>query len=374
MRKFLTIVLIILVCFLLVGCKSAEKDVDPTGDRLPLTQQESNLTEDITNTQTAPETVDSPDPSENGTGNPTLPNQNPSSEQLPSTEKPVVSSTLTRDPTPVISSPQSSNSSSPEDSSNSNPKQPTSPQSYRRWYRLGTCKKLEGNIVVLFLYTNDAESTWDSDSLSKFESSQTQKALTYLEERASQYGKNLKFASKSYSVIGGQNPVYDQAVIKNASENVMSFDLLENVCQNMRLGGSDRLFEEVGKEYPNHEIIPVILLNKDGTSYARGAVNENTAMPEHCVVFARNLGIQSAPFLPGNRASTIAHEILHLYGAEDFYQPQGRAGLAGKVYPDDIMYTVNGFINRNKIGDFTAYTVGWTDVIPPVCYDENWWK
>ena len=36
------------------------------------------------------------------------------------------------------------------------------------------------------------------------------------------------------------------------------------------------------------------------------------------------------------------------------------------VYMDDIRY--------NNIGQYTAYTLGWTDYAPNVCYDDRWWN
>ena len=90
---------------------------------------------------------------------------------------------------------------------------------------------------------------------------------------------------------------------------------------------------------------------------------------EHCVLFANNLSGSK-----GSRASTIAHEILHLFGAEDYYVSMSREALANQKYPDDIMLWQVERIQDNSIGDCTAYSVGWTDEVPDVCYDDRWWK
>lgn len=370
MQRFLAIILSFFIAVFMVGCNSKNVVSDTISSDSSKFSEELNSTSDIGNTATENQ-ITSSDSNQN---------ENPTSRQETSTSSSDISvsnneSSMNSSISVSSTSGQSSNntiSSNVSSSGNSNTE--SSNTSFRATYNLGTCKKLEGNIVVLFLFADDSESNWDSDTLSKFEASQTQKALTYLEEKAAQYGKNLKFIKKSYSVIGGQNTIYSKAIKKDGSSYDISYDALENICENMGYGTSDGLFTEVRKEYPNYEIVPIILLNKDGTSYARHAATADSAMPDHCIVFIRNLGITSAPFLPGNRTSTIAHEILHLYGAEDFYNMEGRSALAGEYYPSDIMYYVDGFINRNKISDFTAYSVGWTDDIPDICYNENWWK
>ena len=76
--------------------------------------------------------------------------------------------------------------------------------------------------------------------------------------------------------------------------------------------------------------------------------------------------------------STVAHEMLHLFGAEDFYaegdQRNGRAYLASIYYPYGIMYQGYYDISYNYVDQFTAYAVGWIDYTPNVCYDDNWWN
>lgn len=357
MQKILIIILSFSIVVSMAGCKSQNRDTDMNNSVISSVSDKTSSTPDEDKTVT--------DNSTNSEIN--------QDNIFSSSETDRLSSNTSNNSSNSSSSNNSQNSSS-HITSNVASNDDTPIKSFRATYNLGSCKKLEGTIVVLFLFTDDSESHWDSDSLSKFESSQTQKALTYLEDKASQYGKTLNFISKSYSVIGGDNTIYSKSIIKDANSNNMSYDALENICENMGYGTSDGLFADVRKEYPNCEIIPIILLNKDGTSYARGVYTPESTMPEHCIIFTRNLGVTSAPFLPGNRASTIAHEILHLYGAEDFYNMEGRSALASKYYPSDIMYYVDGFVNRNKIGDFTAYTIGWTDDVPDICNDENWWN
>ena len=68
----------------------------------------------------------------------------------------------------------------------------------------------------------------------------------------------------------------------------------------------------------------------------------------------------------------IAHCVLYLYGAENFYKIASRKTLASLLYPDDIMLTVKYTIQDNAIGDATAFYIGWTHTPPDILYNANW--
>ena len=74
----------------------------------------------------------------------------------------------------------------------------------------------------------------------------------------------------------------------------------------------------------------------------------------------------------------ISHEVLHLFGAEDLYKEQtdgsraGRAKIAKKYFPKDIMFTTQKKISSNKVDAFTAYAIGWSNALPEVCLKDTW--
>ncbi len=63
-------------------------------------------------------------------------------------------------------------------------------------------------------------------------------------------------------------------------------------------------------------------------------------------------------------AYTIAHELLHQFGAVDLYYPQKASECAKFYFRDSIM----GIGKRDVVDDFTAYLVGWKDTVS----DETW--
>lgn len=58
---------------------------------------------------------------------------------------------------------------------------------------------------------------------------------------------------------------------------------------------------------------------------------------------------------------------------EDFYYPESRETLAQKAYPEDIMLCAMPDLDHFTLGEYTAYTLGWTDSVPEVCQTEGWW-
>ena len=121
------------------------------------------------------------------------------------------------------------------------------------------------------------------------------------------------------------------------------------------------------------EVIFLLLLNKDGCSYSiNDGLDDGYDEPEYCVLFTHYTDYTAV-----TGPSTVAHEILHLFGAEDYYDPYGthpqRAVLAESLYPTDIMLRVYTDISWNTLGSFTAYSVGWTEDLPEECRQVGWW-
>ena len=134
------------------------------------------------------------------------------------------------------------------------------------------------------------------------------------------------------------------------------------------------MLDEYREQFQTEEIVCFTIFNKDGTSYAlnpkRGYEDHNVR--EHCIIFAYDRGSNKENAIVGGQSSVIAHEMLHLFGAEDFYTPLNRKEMAEKKFPNDIMLHQEYQILGNNIGVATAFYIGWTDTVPEVLYDRNW--
>lgn len=243
-------------------------------------------------------------------------------------------------------------------------------------YGLANCRKLEGNPVVVLLFMDDDESHWNADEISTFTEEHILLGLNYLENNAKKWGVDLDFVVESHSThLGAYELKYEGIVNTNLYVGGSSKDVLDQAAQDMGCDSNWELYSYYKSKYPNDDIIFLNFLNKSGISYTRHAISTGyLEYSEHCVIFADYWGFPPETRKYGSRAATVAHEILHLFGAEDFYSSSAREALANKLYPNDIMLWQYDDINDNLIGDYTAFSVGWTTMVPDVCFENKWWE
>ena len=245
----------------------------------------------------------------------------------------------------------------------------------RPYYELANCRKLEGNPVVVLIFIDDDESHWTKDEVLTFTDKHILVGLDYLEKNAKQWGVDLDFVVESYSTpLSGYEIKYEGIVNENLSNGGSTKDVLDKAAEDIGCGSNWDLYSYYKSKYPKDDIIFLNFLNKDGRSYARNVISTGyLEYSEHSVIFADYLGSSPDRRQDGSRASTVALEILYLFGAESYYSSGGRASLASQKYPNDIMLWQYDDIEDGSIGDYTAFSVGWTDVAPDVCYDSRWW-
>ena len=235
-------------------------------------------------------------------------------------------------------------------------------------YDLGTCRNLSGNVSVILFYMDDFESSWTSDEITNFTNNEVKPGLAFLEKEAKSYGVELNLSIKqSYSSI-----FYDDEVILSIKETgLATIDVLSQAAYGLNYSSDEEMIADFKSQYET-EVVCITIFNKNGTAYAinppRG---ETMQIEEHCIVFAYDLNSDRNDPI-GSQSSIVAHEMLHLFGAEDFYATTNRKTLAKKYYPADIMLGANYYIITNNIDDATAFYIGWSDEVPDVLYDENW--
>ena len=250
-------------------------------------------------------------------------------------------------------------------------------ESYRGWYDLGNCGVLKRNPTLVVLFVDDAESSWNDALIQHFKDVQITKAVEWMEAQAAKYGVPLDIQTKYYhgTLDNGGRVYYPDAIAHKPDES--DYDLLESVVGNMGEGTGDQFYAKLRRDNGGEDVMFLCMVNKDGRSYARGHADAYSNMLEYAVVYARNTDVPATDTLhqkTHNRASVVAHELLHLFGAEEMYDPAGRNAIAVEKYLKDVMLWTESFINRNEITEFTAYCIGWTDTVPEICYNPDWWK
>lgn len=249
-------------------------------------------------------------------------------------------------------------------------------EEYRPYYNLGHNRNLSGKPVVVLLFLDDDESSWSKEEVEAFTSNQALVALDYLEESASAYGVELDFTVESYSsATSGYQMKYEGIVNPDLNNGGSTKDTIDKAAQDIGCKTNWGLYSYYKEKYPEEDIIFLAILNKAGVSYTRNLIGAGYVdYAEHSVIFANTLEAEDTTLEDGERSASIAFHILQLFGAQKLYTSVEREIIATFTYPNDIMLGVSNDINNHTIGDCTAYSVGWTNVVPEVCKLEEWWK
>jgi len=235
-------------------------------------------------------------------------------------------------------------------------------------YNYGECKDLSGDITVVVFYLNDFESSWNFDEITNFTANEIRPGLTFLQNSAKKYGKRLSLKIEEIH----SDIFYSQKVEVDINKSgLATIDVLYTVAKHFGYKDESDLVITYKEKYKT-EVIFYCVFNKEGSSYGinpkRGS---NLDVAEHGIIFAYDIG--STGYEPiGWQASVIAHETLHLYGAEDYYSPAERKLLAQREIPNDIMLSCKYRISDNDFGDATAFYIGWINKAPRILYDERW--
>lgn len=246
-----------------------------------------------------------------------------------------------------------------------NPVDPT-----RENYNLGSCYDMTKDIHYLVIYLNDDNSNWDEKDKSAFFNKKLIPSLEYLKGQAEEYDITLNHNQSEYKNTAIK---YDGTIEVNAAEKGKQDDILTQISGQMGYSSPTEMDRALQDEYGVNQIAYLIVLNKEGRSYKYAHVIDNSTKYEYCVFFNSSVKLNE-----DSCGSTIAHEILHLFGAEDYYDPYGkypeRKNLAQKLFPRDIMLTNYASFKDADVGNYTAYSIGWIDELPEECDTPEWWK
>ena len=239
----------------------------------------------------------------------------------------------------------------------------------RPCYELGINVYLQGNVQVHVFFMEDEESRWDEESIEDFTKKQLSLGLDFLEMEARKYGKSLNFSVKRYATAldAGLNVKYN-GIIKKGEDDSHTLDLHRCAARILGYENEAKLFDDLYRKNDYQEVILLFAVNKDGVSYANQQAGGSIyyATVEFATVFTNYLGKDFGFDEITYTAAAVAHEILHLYGAEDLYEPDERKQMIKDVYPDDIMLMDYHNIEEMNVGEYVAYAVGWRDQAPTV--------
>lgn len=249
------------------------------------------------------------------------------------------------------------------------------PANPRLSYNAGSCRRLEGKPYLVVVFLDDDVSNWTEEEVKSYQENLINPGLAFIEENAKKWGVFLDIGVGYYTTYGyPDRPMKYEGVVDSHNSGTTSKDILDQVARILGHDSKRAMHDALTKYAGTEQVAYMIMLDKGGISYSiahykpEEPVDQQYWM-EYSVIFSG--------FTDTSRDSasdTIVHELLHVFGAEDYYLPESRKALARQYYLTDIMLCNESDLQYFTLGEFTAYTLGWTDEIPEVCYMEGWWK
>jgi len=248
---------------------------------------------------------------------------------------------------------------------------PTSSVSYSDGYfgsPLGSAKTLDGTVLVVSIFVrNDNNSLWNDELLAGFRKI-LRYSMLYLEELADYYDTPLRFYQ--YQTETGADDLFYMMDLDGWLAGGDDSD--EQIVGTRRdidsFIESNIPYRELADKYHTNNITYVVFTTEVDRSYAwpyyadKSYSAADERYHEKSIVFL-------------DTGYTLIHEILHTFGAVDFYPEEG--GQANrdffgvseelmdyieKYYPQEVM--VRTRVSEPQLSPLTAYLLGWLDSTP----------
>jgi hypothetical protein len=228
----------------------------------------------------------------------------------------------------------------------------------------GSAKRFTGDCMFYNIFIDDPGSSWDAGTVTALYALQND-AFRYLEDQAALFGHDLRcFAT------GAGNALYLHADFyipdNDADEDIYWLDLLFMETEYGSVNGFLEIVSVNESGYDNYGVI--INVNKQGRSYAVSCDSfyydyENYYAERAVIFYSTDYSYDYCL-----SSSTIAHELLHLFGATDLYYPRDgediRKQIIMQYFPFELMHYIPYYMDDATISAYTAFRVGWRNTLP----------
>lgn len=224
----------------------------------------------------------------------------------------------------------------------------------------GSAQYLKGDVILIGVYVEDSADQWTDQDIDLVQSNMSI-AVDWLEEQAEDNGIDLTIH------FGEDNSIFEcrSSILEDNTDTQNAARYLNNLD-----------IDWLKEKYNTDNVGYLLFIHEDEGSYTwpytrSGGTIDRYYYNEFCSLFLYD-GTGTACY---DNPATYAHEIMHLFGAEDLYTATVSDGVTQEVvdyvaenYPDEIMYytyeddnTSNYQEITKMMSPFTLYYLGWND-------------
>nr|DAU50616.1 MAG TPA: Gametolysin peptidase M11 [Caudoviricetes sp.] len=196
----------------------------------------------------------------------------------------------------------------------------------------GCSGKLYGNVTLVAFLVHDRSSAWKDGDIDKIKSV-LEKAAKLIKEKSGLTDNRLKV---SYA--------FDDVPIQFRYDGENYEHIVHEVLKQYGFDNAADYQAHYEKKFKKDEAPLIFIINRNFRSFARNVESGASGSEYSFVSF--NDDTDSC-------IRTMIHEVLHQFGAIDYYLPETVKKAAEKIFPDSIM------LHGLEIDDLTRYIIGW---------------
>ena len=208
---------------------------------------------------------------------------------------------------------------------------------------VGCSVVFRGRIVLVNMLVNDGESHWDEESVNAYVEMLKNVSTELMEESC----LNTEALQIAYA--------YCTVDIPYVAKRSNDAECVSGVLRQFGYDSVQAYQKHYEEKFERDEAVITFAFNKSFRSYAqtitvRGGCSD-TPIPEGDEYSM----VSFDPSNPMNSQRTFKHELLHQFGAIDYYYPTNLQFKANKHFPDSVMDS------GNIVDPLTRYIIGWDE-------------
>lgn len=198
----------------------------------------------------------------------------------------------------------------------------------------GLSRRMRGKVLVELIYVSDANSSWTQDEKTGFRNALST-AMKLLYSQAVAAGVNVHFSALANDYF------FSRETAPSNISNVPRF-VFNDYLKKQGFSDIDSFVRSRKTAYNMDEVTVILAIDEKFRPQAIHSLSSD-------VEYALLPKVIDVP--------TIAHEVLHTFGASDLYFPYHISELAMKYFPQSIMLGED----RTEVDPLTQFLIGWTD-------------